>query len=173
MKGFDALPESSSPAARPPRGEDGYLERRAIPISSNSSTAKPMKRRRHGCCWINGYAGGVDGEAYSSIFFQNANHSVRVTDEFMQAVVNDGDWSTRSIVTGEIVDTYKARELMRMISDSAYICGDPGMQYDTTVNRWHTSKNTAPITHRIHVRNTCSRRLGVQPGVFEPDEIRG
>jgi ribonucleoside-diphosphate reductase alpha chain len=103
----------------------------------------------------NGYGSGVDGEAYSSIFFQNANHSVRVTDEFMQAVVNDGDWSTRSVVTGEALDTFKARELMRMISDSAYICGDPGMQYDTTVNRWHTSKNTAPI----NASNPCSEYM--------------
>src|SRR5438093_5235580 len=79
--------------------------------------------------WVlldNGYAGGVDGEAYSSIFFQNANHSVRVTDEFMHAVLNNGDWTTKAIVTGEPVDTYKARALMRMIADSAYICGDPG-----------------------------------------------
>src|SRR5262252_4216419 len=108
--------------------------------------------------WVlldNGYSGGVDGEAYSSIFFQNANHSVRVSDEFMQAVVNDADWHTKAVVTGETVDTYKARDLMRMIADSAYICGDPGMQYDTTVNRWHTSKNTAPI----NASNPCSEYM--------------
>ena len=103
----------------------------------------------------NGYGGGVDGEAYSSIFFQNANHSVRVTDEFMQAVVNDGEWKTQAIVDGATVDTYKARDLMRQIADSAYICGDPGMQYDTTVNRWHTSKNTAPI----NASNPCSEYM--------------
>ena len=108
--------------------------------------------------WVlldNGYGGGVDGEAYSSIFFQNANHSVRVTDEFMQAVLNDGEWKTQAIVDGEVVDTYKARDLMRQIADSAYICGDPGMQYDTTVNRWHTSKNTAPI----NASNPCSEYM--------------
>jgi ribonucleoside-diphosphate reductase alpha chain len=108
--------------------------------------------------WVlleNGYGGGVDGEAYSSIFFQNANHSVRVTDEFMEAVVNDGEWRTKAIVGGETVDTYKARDLMRQIADSAYICGDPGMQYDTTVNRWHTSKNTAPI----NASNPCSEYM--------------
>src|SRR5881296_559155 len=108
--------------------------------------------------WVlldNGYDGGVDGEAYSSIFFQNANHSVRVTDEFMQAVVNDGNWTTHAIVTGEPVETYKARELMRMIAESAYICGDPGMQYDTTINRWHTSKSTAPI----NASNPCSEYM--------------
>src|SRR5688572_7598962 len=108
--------------------------------------------------WVlldNGYGGGVDGEAYSSIFFQNANHSVRVTDEFMQAVINDGEWKTQAVVSGDVVETYKARDLMRMIADSAYICGDPGMQYDTTVNRWHTSKNTAPI----NASNPCSEYM--------------
>src|SRR5688572_139278 len=108
--------------------------------------------------WVlleNGYGGGVDGEAYSSIFFQNANHSVRVTDEFMEAVVNDKEWRTHAIVGGGTVDTYKAKDLMRQIADSAYICGDPGMQYDTTINRWHTSKNTAPIT----ASNPCSEYM--------------
>src|SRR5205085_1149882 len=108
--------------------------------------------------WVlldSGYAGGVDGEAYSSIFFQNANHSVRVTDEFMHAVMNDGDWNTKAVVTGDTVDSYKARDLMHMIAESAYICGDPGMQYDTTVNRWHTSKNTAPI----NASNPCSEYM--------------
>ena len=108
--------------------------------------------------WVlldNGYAGGVDGEAYSSIFFQNANHSVRVTDKFMEAVVNDGKWTTHAVTTGEPVNTYQARELMAMIADSAYVCGDPGMQYDTTINRWHTCKNTAPI----YASNPCSEYM--------------
>src|SRR2546430_2966725 len=73
----------------------------------------------------------------------------------MHAVVNDGEWATKSIVGGETVETYKARELMHMIADSAFICGDPGMQYDTTVNRWHTSKNTAPI----NASNPCSEYM--------------
>ncbi|HZJ01127.1 MAG TPA: vitamin B12-dependent ribonucleotide reductase, partial [Gemmatimonadaceae bacterium] len=108
--------------------------------------------------WVlldNGYGGGVDGEAYSSIFFQNANHSVRVNDEFMHAVMSDGKWETKAVVDGAVVDTYKARDLMRQIADSAYICGDPGMQYDTTINRWHTSKNTAPI----NASNPCSEYM--------------
>src|SRR5262245_44779835 len=73
----------------------------------------------------------------------------------MEAVVNDGEWKTKAIVGGETVDTYKARDLMRQIADSAYICGDPGMQYDTNVNRWHTSKNTAPI----NASNPCSEYM--------------
>src|SRR4029077_19215358 len=77
------------------------------------------------------------------------------TDEFMHAVVNDGEWSTKAIVSGDIVDTLKERDLMRQIAESAYICGDPGIQYDTTINRWHTSRNTAPI----NASNPCSEYM--------------
>ena len=103
-----------------------------------------------------GYDGnGPDSEAYSSIFFQNANNSVRVTDDFMYAVLRDGDFSTRSVKDGHPVQTFKARELLRKISDATWHCGDPGMQYDTTVNRWHTSKNTS----RINASNPCSEYM--------------
>ncbi|HWZ01703.1 MAG TPA: hypothetical protein VNX17_11505 [Edaphobacter sp.] len=90
-----------------------------------------------------GYDGsGPDSEAYSSIFFQNANNSVRVTDDFMYAVMRDSEFSTRAVKDGRPVQTFKARDLLRKISDATWHCGDPGMQYDTTTNRWHTSKNT-------------------------------
>ncbi|MGA3317198.1 MAG: vitamin B12-dependent ribonucleotide reductase [Candidatus Korobacteraceae bacterium] len=103
-----------------------------------------------------GYDGsGPDSEAYSSIFFQNANNSVRVTDDFMYAVLRDGDFSTRSVKDGHPVQTFKARELLHKISDATWHCGDPGMQYDTTANRWHTSKNTA----RINASNPCSEYM--------------
>jgi len=103
-----------------------------------------------------GYDGSSpDSEAYSSIFFQNANNSVRVTDEFMQAVERDGDLSTRAVRDGRIVQTFKARELLRRISQAAWHCGDPGMQYDTTANRWHTSKNSG----RINASNPCSEYM--------------
>src|SRR2546421_2566335 len=102
-----------------------------------------------------GYDPSLDGEAYSSIFFQNANNSVRATDEFMQAAQEDTDWWTRSVVNGQPVKRYKARELMRQIAEATHQCGDPGMQFDTTVNRWHTSKNTA----RINASNPCSEYM--------------
>jgi ribonucleoside-diphosphate reductase alpha chain len=103
-----------------------------------------------------GYDGsGPDSDAYSSIFFQNANNSVRVTDDFMYAVLRDGDFSTRSVKDGHPVQTFKAREMLHKISDATWHCGDPGMQYDTTVNRWHTSKNTA----RINASNPCSEYM--------------
>ncbi len=103
-----------------------------------------------------GYDGShPDSDAYSSIFFQNANNSVRVTDDFMYAVVRDVDFSTRTVTDGSVVNTYKAKELLRKISEATWHCGDPGMQYDTTVNRWHTSKNTA----RINASNPCSEYM--------------
>ncbi len=102
-----------------------------------------------------GYDSSIDGEAYGSIFYQNANHSVRVTDEFMQTVEKDGEWWTRRVTTGEPLRKYRARDLLRKIAESAYQCGDPGMQYDTTINRWHTSKNTA----RINASNPCSEYM--------------
>ncbi len=103
-----------------------------------------------------GYDGSSpDSEAYSSIFFQNANNSVRVTDDFMYAVLRDADFSTRSVKDGRPMQTFKAKELLYKISDATWRCGDPGMQYDTTVNRWHTSKNTA----RINASNPCSEYM--------------
>ena len=102
-----------------------------------------------------GYDPSIDGEAYSSIFYQNANHSVRVTDEFMRAVEEDRDWWTKNVNDGQPHKKYTARDLLKKVSDSAWHCGDPGMQYDTTVNRWHTCKNTA----RINASNPCSEYM--------------
>jgi ribonucleoside-diphosphate reductase alpha chain len=103
-----------------------------------------------------GYDGSTpDSEAYFSIFFQNANNSVRVTDEFMLAVERDADFSTRNVLDGKLHQTYKARDLLRKIAGAAWHCGDPGMQFDTTVNRWHTSKNSA----RINASNPCSEYM--------------
>ena len=102
-----------------------------------------------------GYDPSFTGEAYGSVFFQNANHSVRVTDAFMQAVVDDADWTTHAVVGGEAMDTYKARDVFRKMADAAHLCGDPGIQYDTTINDWHTSSNTAPI----YASNPCSEYM--------------
>ena len=103
-----------------------------------------------------GYDGsGPDSEAYSSIFFQNANNSVRVTDEFMRAVERDQEFTTRAVLTGEPVKTLRARQLMSKIAEATWQCGDPGMQYDTTINKWHTSKNSG----RINASNPCSEYM--------------
>jgi ribonucleoside-diphosphate reductase alpha chain len=103
-----------------------------------------------------GYDGsGPDSEAYSSIFFQNANNSVRVSDEFMRAYENDGEFTTYTVKGHEPVTTYRARDIMHKIAESTWLCGDPGMQFDTTINKWHTSKNTA----RINASNPCSEYM--------------
>ncbi len=102
-----------------------------------------------------GYDSGMDGEAYGSIYFQNANNSVRVTDDFMRAVEMDGEWVTHEVTTGKPSLTYKARDVMRSMAECAWQCGDPGIQYDTTSNRWHTSKNTG----RINASNPCSEYM--------------
>jgi ribonucleoside-diphosphate reductase alpha chain len=103
-----------------------------------------------------GYDGShPDSDAYSSIFFQNANNSVRVTDDFMYAVVRDTDFSTKKVQDGSVMKTYKAKDLLKKLSEATWHCGDPGMQYDTTTNRWHTSKNTA----RINASNPCSEYM--------------
>jgi ribonucleoside-diphosphate reductase alpha chain len=104
-----------------------------------------------------GYNGGfnVAGGAYDSVFFQNANHSVRVTDGFMQAAQNGAKWQTRAVTTGETLDSLEAREVLREMADAAHVCGDPGIQYDTTINRW----NPVKASGRINSSNPCSEYM--------------
>ncbi|MFN2376486.1 MAG: vitamin B12-dependent ribonucleotide reductase [Candidatus Binatia bacterium] len=102
-----------------------------------------------------GYDGAIDGEAYGSVFFQNANNSVRVTDEFMHAVESDADWSMRNVTDGKTSRTVKARHLWNLIAEQAHFCGDPGLQFDTTINDWHTCPNTG----RINASNPCSEYM--------------
>ena len=111
-----------------------------------------------------GYDSSLDGPAYGSVFFQNANNSVRVTDEFMRAVAEDGEWTTHFVKDHKADGTYKARDLMRMIAEAAHACGDPGMQFDTTINPWHTcpelgAHQRLQSMQRVH----ASGQLGLQP----------
>ncbi len=99
----------------------------------------------------------LDSDAFASVQFQNANNSVRVTDEFMQAVENDDDWDLTARTDGSPIKTVKARDLMNQIADAAWQCADPGVQYDTTINRWHTDPNTGPIT----ASNPCSEYMSI------------
>ena len=104
-----------------------------------------------------GYDMGLNGEAWNSIQFQNANNSVRMTDEFMYAYEAGGEWHTTAVTTGEVVETFKARELMKEIAEAAWVCGDPGMQFDSTINRWHT----CPVSGRINGSNPCSEYMHI------------
>ncbi|MBI3616432.1 MAG: ribonucleoside-diphosphate reductase [Candidatus Omnitrophica bacterium] len=98
-----------------------------------------------------GYDSSIDGEAYSSVFFQNANNSVRATDEFMKAALEDKPWDLKAVTTAQPFQTVRARELLHLIAEATWNCGDPGMQFDTTINRWHTCPNTG----RINASNPC------------------
>jgi ribonucleoside-diphosphate reductase alpha chain len=99
-----------------------------------------------------GYDASLDGSAYGSVFFQNANNSVRVSDAFMHAVLNNGVWQTRYITSGAVCQSYHARDLLHMIAEATHVCGDPGMQFDTIINDWHTCPNSG----RINASNPCS-----------------
>jgi ribonucleoside-diphosphate reductase alpha chain len=103
----------------------------------------------------NGYPSDFNGEAYRTVGGQNSNNSVRITDEFMDAVLADGEWKTTARTTGAAIKTYKAKELMDKIAYAAWRCADPGVQFDTTINRWHT----CPNTDRIHASNPCSEYM--------------
>jgi ribonucleoside-diphosphate reductase alpha chain len=102
-----------------------------------------------------GYESDFNGEAYHTVSGQNSNNSIRVSDEFMQAVEGDGEWHTRFRTTGEVCDTYKARELWQKVSEAAWRCADPGVQYDSTINDWHT----CPNSDRINASNPCSEYM--------------
>jgi len=102
-----------------------------------------------------GYDMSMNGEAWKSIQFQNANNSVRVTDEFMHAVENDGLFHTKGVSTGQPIESFRARDILRQIAEATWICGDPGVQYDTTINAWHTCSNTG----RINASNPCSEYM--------------
>lgn len=102
-----------------------------------------------------GFDMSLDGQDIVSVQYQNANNSVRVTDDFMQAVEKDLDWDLKAVTTGEVVETVRARDLYRKFAEAAWACADPGMQYDTTINRWHTT----PVAGRINGSNPCSEYM--------------
>lgn len=102
-----------------------------------------------------GYDASFTGEAYGSVFFQNANHSVRVTDDFMRTVELNGDWTTYNVTDRSPANTYKARDIVHKMAEAAHLCGDPGIQYDSTINKWHTCSNT----DRIYASNPCSEYM--------------
>lgn len=154
MRGLDAFAGAIKSGGKTRRAAKMVILNIDHPDIKQFITCKAEEEKKAWALIEAGYDGNfnVPGGAYDSVSYQNANHSVRVTDEFMHAYLNDEDWHTRYVLTGEIADTYKARELMRLIAESAWICGDPGMQYDTTINKWHTCKNSG----RINASNPCS-----------------
>jgi ribonucleoside-diphosphate reductase alpha chain len=156
MKGFDAFAGVIKSGGKTRRAAKMVILNVDHPDILDFIECKMKEEAKAHALVTMGYDGShPDSDAYSSIFFQNANNSVRVTDDFMYAVIRDTDFSTKSVRDGNVMHTYKAKELLRKISEATWHCGDPGMQYDTTVNRWHTSKNTA----RINASNPCSEYM--------------
>jgi ribonucleoside-diphosphate reductase alpha chain len=156
MKGFDAFAGVIKSGGKTRRAAKMVILNVDHPDIVEFVECKQKEEAKAWALVEHGYDGsGPDSEAYASVFFQNANNSVRVTDDFMYSVVRDSEFSTKAVKDGRAVQTFKARDLLRKISDATWHCGDPGMQYDTTVNRWHTSKNTA----RINASNPCSEYM--------------
>ncbi len=155
MKGFDAFAGVIKSGGKTRRAAKMVILNVDHPDIVEFIECKVKEEKKAHVLIEQGYDSAIDGEAYSSIFFQNANHSVRVTDEFMRAVQEDRDWWTKNVNDGQPNEKYRARDLLMKIADSTWHCGDPGMQYDTTVNRWHTCKNTA----RINASNPCSEYM--------------
>jgi ribonucleoside-diphosphate reductase alpha chain len=155
MKGFDAFAGVIKSGGKTRRAAKMVILNIDHPDIVEFIECKMKEERKAHVLIEQGYDSAIDGDAYSSIFFQNANHSVRVTDDFMRAVEEDKDWWTKNVLDGQPNEKLRARDLMLKISDSTWRCGDPGMQYDTTINRWHTSKNTA----RINASNPCSEYM--------------
>jgi ribonucleoside-diphosphate reductase alpha chain len=156
MKGFDAFAGVIKSGGKTRRAAKMVILNIDHPDIVDFIECKSKEEAKAHALVAMGYDGShPDSDAYSSIFFQNANNSVRVTDDFMYAVMRDTDFSTRAVKDGRPMKTYKAKELLYKIADATWHCGDPGMQFDTTVNRWHTSKNTA----RINASNPCSEYM--------------
>ena len=155
MKGFDAFAGVIKSGGKTRRAAKMVILNVEHPDVMEFIHCKAAEERKAWALIDAGYDGSFNGEAYNSIFFQNANHSVRVTDEFMEAVVHDRQFHTRAVTTGAVTDTYRAREIWHEIALAAHQCGDPGLQFDTTVNSWHTCPNTA----RINASNPCSEYM--------------
>jgi ribonucleoside-diphosphate reductase alpha chain len=156
MKGFDAFAGVIKSGGKTRRAAKMVILNADHPDVEEFINCKVEEEKKAWALIDAGYDGSFTGPAYASVFFQNSNNSVRVTDEFMRAVLDDGEWQTRAVLPPhDTMDTYKARGLMREIAEATWICGDPGLQFDTTVNDWHTCPNTA----RINASNPCSEYM--------------
>jgi ribonucleoside-diphosphate reductase alpha chain len=156
MKGFDAFAGVIKSGGKTRRAAKMVILNADHPDVEEFINCKVEEEKKAWALIDAGYDGSFTGPAYASVFFQNSNNSVRVTDEFMRAVLDDGDWQTRAVrPPHQVMGAYKARTLMREIAEATWICGDPGLQFDTTVNDWHTCPNTA----RINASNPCSEYM--------------
>ncbi len=157
MKGYDAFAGVIKSGGKTRRAAKMVILNADHPDIKQFIDSKVNEERKAWALIDAGYDGSFGGEAYNSVFFQNSNNSVRASDDFMKAVEEDREWCTRAITTGEVIERYRARDLMDLICEAAHVCGDPGMQFDTTINDWHTCPNSAPI----NASNPCSEYMFV------------
>jgi ribonucleoside-diphosphate reductase alpha chain len=158
MRGYDAFAGVIKSGGKTRRAAKMVILNADHPDVVDFIESKETEERKAWALIEAGYDGAFNapGGAYDSVHFQNANHSVRVTDEFMRSYEKDSDWQTRAVTDrNRVMGTYKARAIMRRMAESAWVCGDPGMQFDTTVNDWHPCPNTA----RINASNPCSEYM--------------
>ncbi len=155
MKGFDAFAGVIKSGGKTRRAAKMVILNADHPDIRLFIASKAHEEKKAWALIDAGYDSSLDGEAYGSVFFQNANHTVRVTDEFMHAWTNDESYPLRLVTTGEEIETVSAREILTRMAEAAWICGDPGIQYDTTINDWHT----CAATDRIHASNPCSEYM--------------
>ncbi len=157
MRGFDAFAGVVKSGGKTRRAAKMVILNADHPDILEFIRCKSEEEKKAGSLIDAGYDGGfnVPGGAYDSVFYQNANHSVRVTDSFMHSALAGSSWQTRSVTTGEVIDTFQAHDVLREMADATHVCGDPGIQYDTTINRWNPVKNSG----RIHSSNPCSEYM--------------
>lgn len=155
MKGFDAFAGIIKSGGKTRRAAKMVILNIEHPDIREFIWCKAKEEKKAHALIDAGYDGSINGEAYGTISFQNANNSVRVTDDFMRAVEASADWVTKAVTTGKDIETIPSRELMRDLSTAAWECGDPGMQYDTVINKWHTCPNSG----RINGSNPCSEYM--------------
>ena len=156
MKGYDAFAGVIKSGGKTRRAAKMVILNADHPDIVDFINCKVDEERKAWALIDAGYDGSFTGTAYSSVFFQNSNNSIRVPDEFMRAVVDDGEWQTRAVTEDRrVMDAYRARDLMDLVAEGTHVCGDPGMQFDTTINDWHTCPNTA----RINASNPCSEYM--------------
>ena len=155
MKGYDAFAGVIKSGGKTRRAAKMVVLNADHPDIVEFINCKVEEERKAWALIDGGYDGSFNGPAYASVFFQNSNNSVRVEDDFMRGVLDDGEWQTHAVTDGRVMDTYRARDLMHMIAEGTHVCGDPGMQFDTTINEWHTCPNTA----RINASNPCSEYM--------------
>jgi ribonucleoside-diphosphate reductase alpha chain len=155
MRGFDAFAGVIKSGGKTRRAAKMVILNCDHPDIRDFIVSKSSEEKKAWALIEQGYDGTFTGEAYGSVFFQNANHSVRATDEFMRAAIEDREWQLLSVRDKKPIEKVRAKELLMAAAEATHVCGDPGIQFDSTINLWHTCKNTAPI----YASNPCSEYM--------------